>query len=367
MQYIGEDGRDMIFLHIGRHKTGTSAIQMFLKRNQSRLASVGYGYPSPMRGGRAHHDLANALNNRGSGPPGGVGSEAHADEVRHFRELLSGEGNWIVSSEMFQNVVPGNVIPLFPPDDTVVVVYIREQLEYMVSSYCQRIQAFPDNTPFLDYARRFPVNYEEFLSGWASAYGLERIKAKVYGQGRFRENDVRRNFMDVIGLSDAGFKFPVRAANPTIGAELIEFKGLVNRFVPRELHHKLDIFRLLRLMAPEFPARVEVSENFADTFRRKFQESNARAFACYLPSEEAFRNRPYNGLPAPVEIEDVVARALDVIDRLAPMTGEALRSLFPTDREELCRFPMLPSNWHEATSIMAQPSPRGRRRSQRAG
>ncbi len=50
--------RPVLFLHIGLHKTGTSAIQKFLRANENLLLKKHVYYPLDELGGDAHHGFA---------------------------------------------------------------------------------------------------------------------------------------------------------------------------------------------------------------------------------------------------------------------------------------------------------------------
>ena len=61
-----------LYLHIGTHKTGTTAIQSYSARNRPQLASQGIYYPSlePLlgRSSDAHHEFAHVIAERSKKP-----------------------------------------------------------------------------------------------------------------------------------------------------------------------------------------------------------------------------------------------------------------------------------------------------------
>src|SRR5699024_12805516 len=85
-----------VYLHIGAHKTGTTALQYFLWNNRKRLRKEGYLYPKLGLGGYSHGVLANVIkpNNRDPKLP---------EYSRRFREevLNSRHDNSVLSSEVF--------------------------------------------------------------------------------------------------------------------------------------------------------------------------------------------------------------------------------------------------------------------------
>ncbi len=67
------------YIHVGPHKTGTSAIQWFLQENRAELLEHGYFVPESETKRGAHHALAEKL--------AGM-------EVGEHREPLVGGGSW---------------------------------------------------------------------------------------------------------------------------------------------------------------------------------------------------------------------------------------------------------------------------------
>lgn len=87
-----------LILHIGRHKSGTSSIQHWLKRNNDLLSTNGILYPKSFRKGVAHHNLVDILDPRRSGA---ADLDFAANQI--LREVTE-EDTIILSSEAFQNV-----------------------------------------------------------------------------------------------------------------------------------------------------------------------------------------------------------------------------------------------------------------------
>jgi hypothetical protein len=54
-------GKRVCYIHIGPHKTGTSAIQWFLKQNRAELLKLGYFVPESGTARGAHHPIARDL------------------------------------------------------------------------------------------------------------------------------------------------------------------------------------------------------------------------------------------------------------------------------------------------------------------
>lgn len=123
-------------LHIGRHKTGTTAIQNFLFRNREQLLERGFYVPMAGRDGAGHHRLSRELSTvkkRRLKRRGGAG-EAFLELAREVGQLEPGP-QLLISSEDFQNCDPAVVSKALAAYRTRVVVYIREQVNYLASAY----------------------------------------------------------------------------------------------------------------------------------------------------------------------------------------------------------------------------------------
>jgi hypothetical protein len=141
------------FLHIGTHKTGTTAIQIQLNNNRPRLAEYGFfypkiGIPSPFAG---HHNIAWELcGDRRFKPNLGT-----VDDL--FSELDKSDRNVILSSEDFECATDnlGSFIAGLEHRDfeVEVIIYFRDQASYLRTLYLG-----------LTSHQQYPRTYGEYLS-----------------------------------------------------------------------------------------------------------------------------------------------------------------------------------------------------------
>jgi hypothetical protein len=348
----------VIHLHIGRHKTGTSALQQLLRRNRTALGEHGFVYLSQVSGGTGNHDLANALN------PAWI-AKADADQrARAERELevsgrrLRHRGEKIVSSEAFQGTPPAAAAAFFPAGRTRVIVYVREQLDYLLSAYAQYIQAQTVRMPFIDYAARLRTFHDLFLDGWAEAFGGDALTPRLYARDHLKDGDIRHDFLALVGVDPAWLAFGSGVVNPTIGPELIEAKAVINAFVPHAAQEEAGLFNLMSALALEEPARLGVSPAFAARLRARFVDSNRRLFETHMAGiAEGFPMRDFAPASAPIAPAEALERTLARIEALAPPSAEILRRHLP-GRDEIaaCR-PMLPQDWAQAEAALDRGQP----------
>jgi len=128
-----------LFLHIGLHKTGSSAIQHGLYGQCDRLESQNYSYPRPAEF-EAHHKLA-FIALRAPGESFASQRQRFSDAATALREQATRE-NVIVSSEMLAEQVDWHLLPVFREvfEEVKVIIYLRRQDLLFESAYNQRVK-----------------------------------------------------------------------------------------------------------------------------------------------------------------------------------------------------------------------------------
>lgn len=132
-----EGVRKSIVVHAGLPKTGTSAIQAWLHRNRGALAGAGIDYPDHILdqngiGSGNLRALAEFGPNRRWRPSG----KAVAATLARFDASTS--HTLLLSSELFANWIPKLSVLL--PVETKFVLYVRDPLEFLESSYNQSVK-----------------------------------------------------------------------------------------------------------------------------------------------------------------------------------------------------------------------------------
>ncbi|SEQ95568.1 hypothetical protein SAMN03080615_03384 [Amphritea atlantica] len=219
-----------LFIHIGRHKSGTSSLQKFLCQNYELLLEFGYEYPLLGRRPIAHHLLAKALS--------GTCDLDESDKYEVDELLLSIENsqcNVILSSEAFQNVKPQSLARVLKGDfDIYIVCYFRDQLSYLLSSYSQAIQNQALTESIEQYSKRLfnNLNYNDFIKSWEEAFPDASLIVRSFDKKLLTGEDIRVDFLDVLSLNELErFRFDSKDQNPSIGNKLLEYKKALNRSI----------------------------------------------------------------------------------------------------------------------------------------
>lgn len=221
-----------LILHIGRHKSGTSALQIALHLNRELLDSQGILYPQAGSSGKtAHHDLAYSLNPRFKRNDYIELIELIAKEIRENHHTI------IISSEAFQNIQVIDRVKLLvrtlKPERTQIICYFREYLDYCIASFCQRIQA---QSSFITLKQLVSdmknLSVEAFITRWRS---IGDFKMFWFDRSKLHNMDIIDDFFGQVGLTSlvpSLEKYPSNP-NPSIGGNLLFFKNASN-FLGRE-------------------------------------------------------------------------------------------------------------------------------------
>jgi hypothetical protein len=262
-----------LILHLGTHKTGTTAVQRFLATNRSALAQQGVHYAA--YGANPDANLvANAV------------ATGHPDAARDFFSqqletarradaqtvLVSAEnfyGMAVVAAALEGRSPDGAVSqePLLvrrlqsvlPPEvsSTQIVGYFRRPDRFAESLYNQRVKYETFAETFERYLQLVApmFAYHRNASAWAEVFGAENCSFKVYESVT---GDIRTAFLrDVLEVTDTR-PFVEEAArdNERVSRDVLEFKREINRTTPdseRQIEYRIacQLEEKLNLLAAE--------------------------------------------------------------------------------------------------------------------
>jgi hypothetical protein len=255
-----------LVLHIGRHKSGTSALQLALHQNRAFLESHGLLYPSAGSNGKAaHHDLAYALNPK-------LKRNDYTQVIQSIgNEIKDSHHTVILSSEAFQNIQVVDrvriLVDSLKPNQTEIVCYFREYVDYCIASYSQRVQAQPTFVPFqklVNDMRGLSVN--KFIERWSS---IGDFKMYWFDRSKLINLDIVDDFFSQIGfasLLEKLNKYPSNP-NPSIGGNLLFLKNAAN-FVGQDFISYQSMSKLAATFAT-FRTPMYLPLDLADHLRKE--------------------------------------------------------------------------------------------------
>lgn len=236
-----------IVLHIGTHKTGTSALQAFCAKNRDALLARGIYYPKLENGSNSFNFLGAQL------------AFGKHDEVRRFFDralrdtrkagantlLVSGESLYAMTSLFYrlyerpcgeywgyERSLVRALRACLPANATFsVYCYVRRQDRFIESLYNQCVKhpaGFGgDINEFLGQMHE-TVYYARQLQLWADSFGSNALKVRSYEKAASR---LPTDFLCwALGISDFSDFSQLRApVNERLARDLLEYKRILNR------------------------------------------------------------------------------------------------------------------------------------------
>lgn len=257
-------------LHIGFPKTGTTTIQKHLEGNRDELGKQGFYLP------KYHiiHPLMEELELEGAGhvPLFYLCSESHGKEIalsfllktaglsrdeasREFLdsfwnrtrdEILEHKGNAdtvIFSCEFLIFFLEDQVRRLREIlsemfEEITVVVYLRRQMESLISWYAEVNKIggpFPTFETLLatqpGVSENYFFNYEMVLGIWAKYFGEENTKPRIFHRKEMIHNDLLDDFTQTVGI-DNSVLTRFDSVNQSLPSDVTEFCRLLNKTYP---------------------------------------------------------------------------------------------------------------------------------------
>ena len=197
---------DRLVLHIGSHKTGSTAIQRSLADATDSLLARGILYPRAGRRGVGHAQLANELVNT-NGPLMAIPSHLGLlEEIRTSRPgtlLLSAEGLTGGGSARPAEWVRC-LCETLQPQDLRIVGYVRPQWEFIESFYADRARVGMVWVPFAEWLERAleddsAFDYLRRFGPWWREFG-ERLEIRLYTVPSLGGRDAVDDFWHAAGL-----------------------------------------------------------------------------------------------------------------------------------------------------------------------
>jgi hypothetical protein len=279
----------LAFVHIGTHKTGTTAIQRFLADNETALRAAGLYLP---RTGRTDPNLA-AQHNVAFELAHNASFQREAGTLEELAAELQGQApasNICLSSEAFEELTfnRGGLRRLcagleWLGYDPRIVVYLRPHADYLESLYAECVRAgWPlDFGSFLELAlenRSFgevTFAYSYLLRAFEDRFGADRLIVRPYPTSG-HASALLRDFIAIVAPTVA---FDHLAQPPRLNKRMTFDDVLEHIGVPRRTEVTDEPFEPLNL-----GEIARVARRFADDGRAVY-----RRYRLYVPPVSATR------------------------------------------------------------------------------
>lgn len=237
---------DMLYIHIGAEKTGSSSIQSFMVENSTRLADAGTLYPTI---GRASPRRHNQVRRDAELPGSDTGSSL--SDLREYC-LANADKKIIISDELLSLTSEAGVehiARIFAGIDARIVFYFRDYASFLVSLYNQDTKTGVNTLDFDQFFEQRLARPSQFdlVSRWGERFGWDRMVVRLFDRGTLVNNDAVDDFLRVIGCEPlAGQSSRARRLNVSQGWRATEIlrsvcagihaeMGTRGRRVPRAL------------------------------------------------------------------------------------------------------------------------------------
>ena len=272
-------------MHIGRGKTGTTALQRLFASARAGLQQQGVRYVvagnSP--GGYGHNNFAKAFIDA---PAPYMVMPRNLDEVVEAvrSELLAaGEPRIVMSAENFASADPRRVasfVEAAVPGAEVRIIFFARSQDELVESQCNQ---------FVRTAR-IQVSFESFIASYDEELEFDRVLepwATVFGKGAI----IARVYDGAAPIAEMVTWLPLRVPlelDPQVASGVNASSGIIATELMRLLNgHEIDVRHrayaaLARALEPLDLPPVYFSADEARTYRRRFAASNRNFSRTYL-------------------------------------------------------------------------------------
>ncbi|MEO8243459.1 MAG: hypothetical protein ABI832_14225, partial [bacterium] len=231
-----------LYLHIGAHKTGTTALQQGLHRNRALLRANDIVYVAAATATHLHSFLGNMAPD--GFLPGGFHVQDSAIFIQRFFAARAEATTVIASSENFsfffdRRAITDLALMLRPLFDRVrIVCYLRRQDRHAVSHHQEGAKPHryvegqlwghqPTALPHYTLHHDLYLDYNQRLGQWADAFDDENMIVLPYDRALLTGGDIFQDFLTRIGLNVSGLA-AVGDRNVSLGAAQTKAGHLMN-------------------------------------------------------------------------------------------------------------------------------------------
>jgi hypothetical protein len=214
-----------LILHIGANKTGSSAVQEFLRLNVAALRKLNYIVP----------DRELGMSDRVTGEHVFAFQEMFDKSNRSALEstlralMSSGAKAVLMSAENLSNGANFQFFnKILPSMDCKVILYIRRQDELLTSSWQQwHSKVETDINAWLILALQQYGHWLRCIDGWEQAAGAGNVAVRVYQKSDLTNGDVVDDYLGVAGIDtpETPFVRSTELVNPSFSDVITQITG----------------------------------------------------------------------------------------------------------------------------------------------
>lgn len=198
-----------VIIHIGYHKTGTSAIQWFCSKNRGCLLDQGIDYTEIGLYQTGHHILSHKWGGWLDTSTFSQSPESAWDELADYVQANDGK-TLIVSSERFCGLLnyvrPDEILSYIREKlyktRVEIVAYVRRQDDFAETLFKQGVRGKAYRCTIEEFIENLPpiFDYYDTMSLWANYFGSENVSVRLYDPSRFLGGNLIVDFFERSGL-----------------------------------------------------------------------------------------------------------------------------------------------------------------------
>lgn len=290
MDLLDDEMSKKLIIHIGANKTGSSAIQRFLSMNSLALREEGVVVPNEnfqVADKTQGHHVFGFQDLLKSPSEGRKQLEGMLDAV----DVAYPEANTILLSA--ENLAANPAAPSLFEDlvkryDTRLVIYIRRQDEYILSSWQQwHSKISVDFWAWLISVVGVMGNWRAYLENWETVIPRGKITVRIYERPKLKGGDVIADFHSMLGISKplSTLAYPKRVVNPSFSDAIMDLvKG--NELIFQNVHDNDFYNFVVRLTGDKYiKTSRESSLSFAQrrSILGRYKRQNSWVKESYFP------------------------------------------------------------------------------------
>ena len=241
---------DVLTLHIGHMKTGTTSLQTTFRDNADVLARRGLYYFAQTR---TNHALVRPFSAR-------TAKRKESKFLKAFREEAARNRlpQGLISSETLQRLGPPEIAACVEAMRTIaprvrVLLYVREPVSLAISAAHQGVRSGKRLADIVANPR--VLNLTQLITRWRDAVGEENLTVRPFERGQLAGGDVVDDVLSVLGLPEAGAGLQRYSANEglsVLGIAMLEraIARMPNRKMPYDQQRAFNHIKGPRYVLP---------------------------------------------------------------------------------------------------------------------
>ncbi|RAH98961.1 hypothetical protein DLJ53_25365 [Acuticoccus sediminis] len=242
---------DVLTLHIGHMKTGTTSLQATFRDNAATLAAHGLYYYGKTR---TNHALVRPFSKRTKARNESKFLKEYRNEAKANR-LPQG----LISSETLLRLAPDEIEACLASMRDIagrvqVLIYVREPVALAISAAHQGVRS---GRPLAEIeAQPRILNLTQIITRWRSAVGKENMIVRPFDRAQLANGDVIDDALSVLGCASAGPALQRQAVNEglsVLGIHMLDraMARMPDRKMPYDQQRAFNFIKGPRYVLPE--------------------------------------------------------------------------------------------------------------------